>query len=123
MRCRLALNTAARRDPGERVQNKLHRNAGPEDLAATEAMLSRVTAPGADYSADFVAEFRTFTRELRDFFNAGAFTDMLALLRPSLPDDATQVRAPALHPMSGRGCPVQRSASCLSQHGHPQARF
>lgn len=29
------------------LQNKLHRNAGPEDLVATEAMLARVTAkPG-----------------------------------------------------------------------------
>eukprot|EP00887_Chlorella_sp_A99_P004965 scaffold4.g4965.t1 len=30
------------------IQNKLHRNAGPEDLVATEAMLARITAtPGA----------------------------------------------------------------------------
>ena len=30
------------------LQNKLHRNAGPEDLHATEAMLARITAtPGA----------------------------------------------------------------------------
>jgi hypothetical protein len=30
------------------LQNKLHRNAGPEDLVATEAMLRRITArPGA----------------------------------------------------------------------------
>lgn len=29
------------------LQNKLHRNAGPEDLHTTEAMLARVTAvPG-----------------------------------------------------------------------------
>ncbi len=75
------------------AQNKLHRNAGPEDLAATEAMLARVTAPGAAFAPAFVAEFRTFTAELRDFFNGGAFADMLALLRPSLPDDALQARA------------------------------
>ena len=74
------------------AQNKLHRNAGPEDLAATEAMLARVTVPGADFPADFVAEFRTFTRELRDFFNAGSFMDMVAALEPSLPDQATAVR-------------------------------
>ncbi len=81
------------------AQNKLHRNAGPEDLAATEAMLARVTAPGAAFAPAFVAEFRTFTAELRDFFNAGAFADMLALLRPSLPDDALQARA---RPRAGR---------------------
>lgn len=29
------------------IQNKLHRNAGPEDLVATEEMLRRITAtPG-----------------------------------------------------------------------------
>jgi phosphoglucan,water dikinase len=29
------------------IQNKLHRNAGPEDLVATETMLGRITAnPG-----------------------------------------------------------------------------
>lgn len=33
------------------LQNKLHRNAGPEDLHTTEAMLARVTAnPGALFS-------------------------------------------------------------------------
>ena len=73
-------------------QNKLHRNAGPEDLAATEAMLARVTAPGAGFSPDFVAEFRAFTCELRDFFNAGSFLDLVAALEPSLPDQATAVR-------------------------------
>ena len=36
------------------LQNKLHRNAGPEDLVATEAMLQRITAPGTDYSQAFV---------------------------------------------------------------------
>lgn len=29
------------------LQNKLHRNAGPEDLVAAEAMLARVTGTGA----------------------------------------------------------------------------
>jgi hypothetical protein len=34
------------------LQNKLHRNAGPEDLVATEAMLKRITAnPGARQAA------------------------------------------------------------------------
>ena len=74
------------------LQNKLHRNAGPEDLVATEAMLQRVSADGG-YSADFVKEFGIFTQELRDFFNAGSFKDMLAGLEPSLDDSGKQVRA------------------------------
>ena len=78
------------------MQNKLHRNAGPEDLVATEEMLERITAPGAEYSGDFVQQFRTFTAELRDFFNAGSLADLLAALRPSLDDSGNQAssRAP-----------------------------
>ena len=76
------------------VQNKLHRNAGPEDLVATEAVLQRITAPGTDYSGAFVEEFKVFTAELRDFFNAGSFADMLGALRESLDDSATQVHLP-----------------------------
>jgi len=73
------------------VQNKLHRNAGPEDLVATEAVLKRITAPGTDYSHAFVEEFKVFTAELRDFFNAGSFAGMLGALRDSLDESATQV--------------------------------
>ena len=72
------------------VQNKLHRNAGPEDLVATEAMLKRVTADGS-FSQDFVGEFKVFTAELRDFFNAGSFADMLAGVRPALDEQEQQV--------------------------------
>ncbi len=73
------------------MQNKLHRNAGPEDLVATEAVLKRITAPGTDYSHAFVEEFKVFTAELRDFFNAGSFADMLGALRDSLDESATRV--------------------------------
>lgn len=73
-------------------QNKLHRNAGPEDLVATEAMLERITAPGAQYSGEFVEQFRIFTGELRDFFNAGSLADLLDALRSSLDDSGNQVR-------------------------------
>jgi phosphoglucan,water dikinase len=53
------------------IQNKLHRNAGPEDLVATEAMLARVTKNPGEYSEAFVEQFKIFHRELKDFFNAG----------------------------------------------------
>eukprot|EP00850_Spirogloea_muscicola_P003513 SM000014S00301 [mRNA] locus=s14:501177:507786:- [translate_table: standard] len=69
------------------IQNKLHRNAGPEDLVATEQLLNRVTAPGAEYSQGFLDELRTFYRELQDFFNAASLTDQLAAIRPSLDDN------------------------------------
>lgn len=79
------------------LQNKLHRNAGPEDLIATEEMLERITAPGTEYSGDFVEQFRTFTAELRDFFNAGSLADLLNALRPSLDDSGCQVSIVSLH--------------------------
>lgn len=72
------------------LQNKLHRNAGPEDLVATEAMLKRITSEGS-YNENFVAEFRIFRDELREFFNAATFTSMLEGVRPSLEDADIEV--------------------------------
>lgn len=72
------------------IQNKLHRNAGPEDLVATERMIERLEAEGG-YNDAFMHEFRVFRAELRDFFNASSFTDMLDALRPSLDDADTPV--------------------------------
>lgn len=55
------------------IQNKLHRNAGPEDLVATEAMLARITQNPGEYNEAFVEQFKIFHKELKDFFNAGRF--------------------------------------------------
>lgn len=71
------------------LQNKLHRNAGPEDLVAAELMLQRITANHGQYNESFVNEFKTFIVELRDFFNASSLNDSLAVLAPSL-DDANR---------------------------------
>ncbi|CAA6675537.1 unnamed protein product [Spirodela intermedia] len=54
------------------IQNKLHRNAGPEDLVATEAISA------------FVEQFKIFHLELKDFFNAGSLTEQLESIRESL---------------------------------------
>jgi phosphoglucan,water dikinase len=54
------------------LQNKLHRCAGPEDLVTSAAILERITAPDARYSPDFVAQFRIFHEELKEFFNAAS---------------------------------------------------
>ncbi|CAA7404779.1 unnamed protein product [Spirodela intermedia] len=66
------------------IQNKLHRNAGPEDLVATEAMLSRITQNPGEYSSAFVEQFKIFHLELKDFFNAGSLTEQLESIRESL---------------------------------------
>jgi len=59
------------------LQNKLHRCAGPEDLATCERLLAQVTAPGTAYAGAFIDELRVFREELREFFNATALDDRL----------------------------------------------
>ncbi|KHG00248.1 Phosphoglucan, water dikinase, chloroplastic -like protein [Gossypium arboreum] len=66
------------------IQNKLHRNAGPEDLVSTEAMLARITKDPGEYSEAFIEHFKIFHQELKDFFNAGSLTEQLESLRESL---------------------------------------
>ena len=73
------------------IQNKLHRNAGPEDLAASESLLKRIMQDKDHYSQDFVRELEIFLKELRDFFNAGSLEDALADMAPSLDDDSNRI--------------------------------
>lgn len=73
------------------IQNKLHRNAGPEDLLATELLLNRVTANPGEYSEAFISELRIFLAELRDFFNAGSLSSMLDEIRPVLDEASCQL--------------------------------
>lgn len=60
------------------------RNAGPEDMVATEALLQRLLANEGSYSPGFIAEYKIFVRELRAFFNAPDLDDLLASTFPSL---------------------------------------
>lgn len=73
-----------KREIKQSLQNKLHRCAGPEDLATSAALLARVSAPGANYSPDFVEQFRVFHRELQEFFNARSLEDRLRALESTL---------------------------------------
>ncbi|WJX21799.1 Phosphoglucan, water dikinase, chloroplastic, variant 2 [Trifolium repens] len=66
------------------IQNKLHRNAGPEDLVATEAMLAKITKNPGEYSEAFVEQFKIFHRELKDFFNAGSLAEQLESIYESM---------------------------------------
>lgn len=77
------------------IQNKLHRNAGPEDLVATEKLLARILGERSRYSEAFVNELVIFHGELKDFFNAGSVFDRLGGLKSSL-DAATQTQISAL---------------------------
>lgn len=68
------------------IQNKLHRNAGPEDLVATEALLARVTATPGEYSQGFLDQLKLFVAELKEFFNAGSLSDLLLAVQPAFDD-------------------------------------
>ena len=73
-----------KREIKHRLQNKLHRCAGPEDFKTCEEILARITAPGASYSASFVREFQLFHEELSEFFNATSVERRLLHLLPLL---------------------------------------
>ena len=68
------------------IQNKLHRNAGPEDLVATEAMLAKISARPGEYNESFVNDFRIFHAELKDFFNAKSTMERLDAIEGGLDD-------------------------------------
>ncbi|KAL6643462.1 hypothetical protein ACP70R_018228 [Stipagrostis hirtigluma subsp. patula] len=73
------------------IQNKLHRNAGPEDLIATEAMLARITKAPGEYSEAFVEQFKIFYAELKDFFNAGSLLEQVESIKESLDESGLEV--------------------------------
>ena len=66
------------------LQNKLHRNAGPEDLVAAELMYERILSQQDELNADFVKEYSLFMSELREFFNAGNLAETLRKVRRSM---------------------------------------
>ena len=73
------------------LQNKLHRCAGPEDLVVSEAILQRITAPGASYPPEFVEQFRIFHQELKEFFNARSLDEQLRAVLPECDKGQTAV--------------------------------
>jgi phosphoglucan,water dikinase len=102
-----------KREIKERLQNKLHRSAGPEDLRTSAEILARVTAPGAGYSPAFVAEFRTFHGELREFFNATGLDDRLNALIKS--EDAAFTSAVRdFLALKAKNAPADRQLSLLT---------
>ena len=75
------------------LQNKLHRCAGPEDLATSAGLLAKITAAGANYSPAFVEAFKRFHDELKEFFNARSLDEQLvALCQKSRAREADLIR-------------------------------
>jgi phosphoglucan,water dikinase len=84
------ISSELKREIKTTLQNKLHRCAGPEDLVVATALLARITAPGSNYSPDFVEQFRTFQQELKEFFNAQSLDRRLEALKNQV---GTEVKA------------------------------
>src|SRR6185369_16404801 len=83
-----------KREIKQSLQNKLHRCAGPEDLATSAGLLERITAPGANYSPVFVEQFKIFHNELREFLNARSLEERLNALLPAVSvEEASLIRA------------------------------
>jgi phosphoglucan,water dikinase len=61
-----------------RLQNKLHRSAGPEDLVTARELQDRFRADPGHYPAEFRHQFELFMGELEDFFNASQVSRQLA---------------------------------------------
>ena len=57
------------------LQNKLHRNAGPEDLVTCEYFINKIK--NANYSEAFKHEFYIFYDELKEFFNSSGLENLL----------------------------------------------
>lgn len=55
-------------------------------------MIDRLEAEGG-YNEDFMNEFRIFRKELRGFFSASTFTDILEAIKPSLDNVALKVKS------------------------------
>lgn len=77
------IDSELKREIKTRLQNKLHRCAGPEDLATSSELLRRFTAEGANYPAEFVEQFKIFHQELKEFFNARSLDERLGALLES----------------------------------------
>ena len=92
------------------LQNKLHRCAGPEDLVTATAILERITAPGAHYSAAFVEQFKTFHEELKEFFNARSLDERLNALLPKVGEGEAGLIRAFLSQKAGTSLPVQARA-------------
>ena len=58
-----------------KLQNKLHRNAAPDDLIVCEYFINKIK--DANYSEAFKNEFYVFYEELKEFFNSNNLENLL----------------------------------------------
>ena len=73
-----------------KLQNKLHRNASPDDLVVCEYFINKIK--DADYSEAFKREFYIFYDELKEFFNSSGLENLLGKFKDLSKENASQTQ-------------------------------
>ena len=73
-----------------KLQNKLHRNASPDDLIVCEYFINKIK--DENYSDDFKKEFNIFYDELKEFFNSSGLEKVLDKFKDISEENASQTQ-------------------------------
>ena len=73
-----------------KLQNKLHRNASPDDLVVCEYFINKIK--DANYSEAFKKEFYIFYDELKEFFNSNNLENLLNKFKDISGQNASQTQ-------------------------------
>ena len=73
-----------------KLQNKLHRNASPDDLVVCEYFINKIKH--ANYSEAFKHEFYIFYDELKEFFNSSGLENLLHKFKDISGQNASQTQ-------------------------------
>ena len=73
-----------------KLQNKLHRNAAPDDLVVCEYFINKIK--NANYSEAFKKEFYIFYDELKEFFNSNNLENLLYKFKDISGQNASQTQ-------------------------------
>jgi len=104
------IDPGLKREIKTQLQNKLHRCAGPEDLATSAGLLQRITAPGTNYSPAFVEQFKIFHQDSRSSSMPGPWIDRLAALAPLVDTRQAELMALFQRQKAGSGLTDQLAA-------------
>ena len=74
-----------------KLQNKLHRNASPDDLIVCEYFINKIK--DENYSDDFKNQFNIFYDELKEFFNSSGLEKVLYKFRDISEDNKEKTQA------------------------------
>ena len=73
-----------------KLQNKLHRNASPDDLIVCEYFINKIK--DENYSDDFKNEFNIFYDELKEFFNSSGLEKILEKFKEISEENASNTQ-------------------------------